>query len=240
MTVKVVCHMISSVDGRLLPGRWTKPVHPVNVTECYEAAASNFPADGWLIGRTSMAQFDDSISEGAPAGKRGADEPRPTPFVGKREGRMLAVVTDPKGKLRYTTPTLSTGEHLVAVLAPDTAEDYLEELRRVGVSYVFEGEGEKKLEGALAALEETFGVKLILLEGGGLINGSFLKAGLIDEFSILVYPAVDGLAGVPSIVGYAGEAHERPAAGQPLELIEAKTLPGGVVWLRYRVEHSAA
>ena len=110
----------------------------------------------------------------------------------------------------------------------------------MGVSYVFEGEGEKKLEGALAALEETFGVKLILLEGGGLINGSFLKAGLIDEFSILVYPAVDGLAGVPSIVRYAGEAHEQPAAGQPLELIEAKTLPGGVVWLRYRVELSAA
>lgn len=240
--LKIICHMISSVDGRLLPGRWTEPAKPVDVTNVYESAASSFPADGWLIGRTSMAQYDDSISEGEPAPKRAADEPRPEPFVGKREGRVLAIVVDPKGKLRYTSPTLATGEHLVAVLAPDTAESYLESLRSVGVSYVFEGDENmplrEKLQTALNEIERVFSAKMILLEGGGLINGSFLKANLIDEFSILVFPGIDGLASVPSIVGYAGEEGEKPAEGQSLELIEAKTMPGGVVWLRYRVAHA--
>lgn len=138
MSLKIICHMISSVDGRLLPARWTEPAQPLDVTEVYETAASSFPADGWLIGRASMAQYDNSISEGDPAPKRAADEPRPQPFVGAREGRMLAIAVDPKGKLRYRSPTLATGEHLVAVLAPDTAESYLAELRRVGVSYVIE------------------------------------------------------------------------------------------------------
>lgn len=241
MSVKIICHMISSVDGRLLPDRWTEPAQLLDTTEVYETAASSFPADGWLIGRTSMAQYDESISEGDPAPKRAKDDPHPKPYIGEREGRMLAIVTDPKGKLRYSRPALATGEHLVAVLSPDVSEDYLADLRKVGVSYVFEApEGaslEEKLRTALDEIERVFGAKLILLEGGGLINGSFLKANLIDEFSILVFPGIDGLAGIPSIVGYAGAADEKPAEGQKLELIEAKTMAGGVVWLRYRVEH---
>jgi riboflavin biosynthesis pyrimidine reductase len=32
----------------------------------------------------------------------------------------------------------------------------------------------------------------LLLEGGGKSNGSFLRAGLIDEISLAVCPAVDG------------------------------------------------
>jgi riboflavin biosynthesis pyrimidine reductase len=34
-------------------------------------------------------------------------------------------------------------------------------------------------------LGEAFAVKTILLEGGGMINGAFLKARLIDEISLL-------------------------------------------------------
>ncbi len=35
-------------------------------------------------------------------------------------------------------------------------------------------------------------------------NGAFLKAGLIDEISVLIHPAVDGLAGVQTIFEYQG------------------------------------
>jgi hypothetical protein len=72
--------------------------------------------------------------------------------------------------------------------------------------------------------------------GRGWTNGAFLKAGLIDEFSVLVQPAVDGLAGVASIVDYHGGTDERPAAGQSLRHLPTETLDGGIVWLRYRVE----
>jgi 5-amino-6-(5-phosphoribosylamino)uracil reductase len=84
-----------------------------------------------------------------------------------------------------------------------------------------------------------FGIKTLLLEGGGLTNGAFLKAGLIDEISLLLYPGIDGLAGVPSIFEYAGTPDEKPALGRSLRHIGTEDLSGGTVWLRFRVERSA-
>jgi riboflavin biosynthesis pyrimidine reductase len=89
---------------------------------------------------------------------------------------------------------------------------------------------------ALEKLGETFGLKTLLLEGGGRINGSFLKAGLIDEISLLVFPGIDGLSGMPTILEYAGGEDEQPAAGQTLRHLATETLEGGMVWLHYRVE----
>lgn len=75
-----------------------------------------------------------------------------------------------------------------------------------------------------------------MLEGGGIINGAFLQAGLIDEISVLIYPGIDGLSGVPNIFDHHGEADSRPAAGQTLRLLSTEVLEGGFVWIHYRVE----
>jgi riboflavin biosynthesis pyrimidine reductase len=75
----------------------------------------------------------------------------------------------------------------------------------------------------------AFGIETILLEGGGHINGAFLQERLIDEISLLVYPGKDGLAGVPSIFEFVGDANARPAAGQSLRHIAKETLSGGMV-----------
>jgi riboflavin biosynthesis pyrimidine reductase len=61
---------------------------------------------------------------------------------------------------------------------------------------------------------------------------------LIDEISVLIYPAIDGLSGVPSIFEFAGRPDEKPADGQALRHVGTETLDGGMVWLRYRVEDS--
>lgn len=38
-------------------------------------------------------------------------------------------------------------------------------------------------------------IKKLLLEGGAKMNGAFLKAGLVDEISLLLRPAIDGKTG---------------------------------------------
>ena len=43
----------------------------------------------------------------------------------------------------------------------------------------------------LAKLSSQFGIRKLLLEGGGTINGTFLAAEVIDELSILVAPVAD-------------------------------------------------
>ena len=111
-------------------------------------------------------------------------------------------------------------------------------MREDGVSYVFAGPDGHDLFRGLDAIGQAFDVGTLLLEGGGIINGAFLKAGLIDEISLLVSPAIDGLASVPSVFEYLGQPGETPAAGRALRHFHTETLEGGTVWLRYRVEEA--
>jgi 5-amino-6-(5-phosphoribosylamino)uracil reductase len=155
--------------------------------------------------------------------------------MGARNGRKLAIAIDPSGRVHYGKDNIG-GDHAVAVLGENVADAYLAELREDGVSYVFAGPNGHDLVRAMEEIASVFGVKKLLLEGGGGINGSFLKLKLINEFSTLIHPAVDGVAGGQSIVDYAGSPEDKPGAGQALRLIECKVLEGGTVWLRHAVE----
>ena len=236
--MEIVCHMITSLDGCILPGRWSEPAEAVDVSEVYEAAAKRLQGDGWIVGRITMAEYGEGITEEDPAGLRTSSEAAPRAHVGDRQGRPIAVAFDPKGRLHFSGNVLPTGEHLVVVLDPMVDEAHLAHLRRMGVSYVFQGSAaetteREKLATALKALEENFGVKRLLLEGGGIINGSFLAAGLINEVSVLIYPGVDGRRETSKLFTWAGGDELAPSDGVKLKLLEAEPLPGGVVWLHY-------
>ena len=228
----IVCHMAASVDGRLRPSRWSPFVEDCSVGGVYEEVANQYDYVGWMIGRVTMAEYSEAITESEPAKLRPAEAAPAQGIKVDPKGRKISVAFDFKGKLHYEESGLPTGEHLVAVLSPKVCEAYLEKLRQVGVSYVFEDE-QHPIAGALQQIEKNFNAPVLLLEGGGIINGAFLKAGLIDELSFLIYPAIDGLAGVSSIVSWPGKEGEKPADGQKLEFISSTTLAGGIVWLRY-------
>lgn len=234
MRPKIICHMISSVDGRLHVERWTPPPTGTEqniVTATYEGAAARLKGDGWIVGRKSMSP----MAKGAPRViSRTGNDLRVT-FIGDRQNRSLAIAVDPKGKLYYDKSHMGD-EHYVAILGRNVPDAYLEALRETGVSYLFAGENGTDLVTAMETLREDFGVETLLLEGGGLTNGHFLKAGLIDELSLLVYPGIDGLAGISSIFEYMGGVDERPAAGLALRLLSSEVLDGGIVWLRYQFE----
>ena len=226
--------MATSIDGRLLVERWTRPASGIAanlIHRHYEALAARLKADGWLVGRKSMAPYANGRA-------RAFDNASPLPratHLATRSAGVLAIAVDPSGKLHYGRDNID-GDPIVTILAETVSDSYLAELRADGVSYLFAGPDGSNLALALATLRRDFGLHSLLLEGGGRINGAFLKAGLIDELSIVVCPAIDGLSGVPSIFDYVGEANERPADGQSLRHFATKTLDGGYVWLRYRVE----
>jgi riboflavin biosynthesis pyrimidine reductase len=238
MRPKIICHMVSSVDGRLLVDRWTPPaagIHADIVHRTYDQVASRFDADGWIVGRKSM--------EGYAKGKARLPGTIPddlrAPHFADRRGRDVAVAMDPHGRLHYGRDDAG-GDHIVAVLGEQVTDEYLAELREDGVSYLFAGPDGHDLHRAMDILGDTFGISTLLLEGGGTINGAFLKAGLIDGISLLMYPGIDGLAGVPSIFEYGGTDDERPAAGRSLRHLATETLEGGMVWLHYAVEGAPA
>ncbi|WP_082478835.1 MULTISPECIES: RibD family protein [unclassified Methylobacterium] len=234
MRPRIICHMGSSIDGRLHPSRWTPPATGIAdglVHRYYEETAARLGGEGWIVGRTTMAE----IAKGHPRMPSAIPASLRRTHLGDRKGRDLAVAIDPHGKVHYGRDDAG-GDHVVAVLGEGVSDAYLAELREDGVSYLFAGPEGRDLSAAMDTLGAAFGVRTLLLEGGGIINGAFLKAGLIDEVSLLVSPALDGLAGVPTIFEYHGEPGERPAAGKALRHLQTETLEGGTVWLRYRVE----
>jgi len=230
----IICHMGTSIDGRLHPSRFTAAAAgiPADLLRGhYERIHDGFAADGWIIGRKTM-------SEMAKGGARDIGDARNVPreaHLGHRDGRKLAVGIDPSGRVHYGKDNVG-GDHAVAVLGEHVSDAHLAELREDGVSYLFAGAKGDDLRGAMEQLAARFGVKKLLLEGGGSINGAFLKHKLIDEFSTLIWPAVDGVAGTQSIVDYHGREGDRPGAGQALRLTHCEALEGGMVWLRHAVE----
>jgi 5-amino-6-(5-phosphoribosylamino)uracil reductase len=228
--------MTTSIDGRLHPSRFTAPAAGVSkevFRKHYERTYQGFEADGWIVGRKTMSEMAKGTERSVAAAPKVPREAH----IAERQGRKLAVAIDPSGHVHYGKDNVG-GDHAVAVLGTQVADAYLSELREDGVSYVFAGAKGDDLSGALEQLAALFGVKKLLLEGGGKINGAFLKHKLIDEFSTLIHPAVDGVAGTQSIVDYDGPDGDRPGAGQSLRLTHCEALEGGMVWLRHTVERT--
>lgn len=240
MRPKIICHMIGSIDGRLMSDRWTPLPEGAEsglVLKVYEETARQLNAQGWIVGRKTMAEMVNGTARAH--GAEGPSLPRST-YMGNRQDRSIAVAVDPSGKLNYGTDHLGS-EHLVAILGEQVSDRYLAELRADGVSYLFAGLGGQDLPAAMTTLGDRFGISNILLEGGGTINGAFLKADLIDEISLLLYPGIDGLSGIPGIFDYHGApGDERPAAGRSLRLLAVETLAAGMVWIRYAIDRRLA
>lgn len=219
----VICHMIPSVDGRIVTGRWRLPGAAWGH---YEKTAAALKGDAWLIGRVSMEPYAGRGKAPRAAGPVPAGD-----FIAPHKAKGFAIALDPSGKLAFKKADID-GEHVIAVLTGRASESHKAYLRAKGVSYLIGGRSSINLRGVLGRLRAEFGIKRLLLEGGGRINGTMLKAGLIDELSLLIAPVADGSNGTPTLFD-SGEGSRTPDS---LKLLSCKALAGGVVWLRYKVQ----
>ena len=224
---------MGSVDGRLLPGRWTPPYGSAGIAgvmAVYPALGRRLATDAWMFGKNTLCEgfFPEKFVAG-----EAAPEADPVCFKARRASERLFIVADPDADILYTASAVRGDD--IAVILPTTAPaDYLAHLRAMNISYLFAGERGDDLRSAMQTLCDEFGVRVISLQGGGIIDGAFLHAGLISELSLVVYPGIDGLASSPSIFEYTGP-DSCAAPRQRLELLSVEEVGHGVVWLRYRV-----
>jgi riboflavin biosynthesis pyrimidine reductase len=235
MKPHVICHMMVSLDGRIHPSRWTESPDGDRKawTTVYEDVHGQLAGDAWLVGRVTMAE----MSKGTPhPPATHANVARPHHFAQRAAG-TYAIAFDRAGKLHFDKPDIG-GDHVVVLLGPGVPDPHLAELTADGVSYVVAPDDAMDPKPLFELLGRELGIERLLVEGGGNVNGSLLAAGVVDELSLLVAPAIDGALGVTGVF-------EVPSAGGlkgrvRLQLKSAATLPHGVVHLRYAVDPTPA
>jgi 2,5-diamino-6-(ribosylamino)-4(3H)-pyrimidinone 5'-phosphate reductase len=224
----VICHMMPSLDGRLRTDRWNIPN---TIHEEYDRTADTYRAQAWLCGRVTMEEFANGRWKN-PA-RRPSERVDSGDFIAPQRGERFAVALDSAGKLAWKENTVEQ-DSLIVVVSESVPKAYLAYLRGKGISYLFGGRraGELNLPIVLTKLREKFGIKRLLVEGGGKTTGAFLRAGLIDEISLLLTPVADGRVDEPSLFDAVGA--RGPKALANVKILSVRKIGGGAFWLKAR------
>jgi riboflavin biosynthesis pyrimidine reductase len=216
--------MLSSVDGKI-DG---KALQQVTLKGEYEAVAAKLGGDAWICGRTTMQQH---FAEDEPFVSASNTPAGPPPVYVARRANSYAISVDTLGKLRWSGSDLE-GDHLICVVSERVTMDYLAMLRDKNISYIVTGRTAVDLVQAVNLIAEHFGIRTLLLEGGGHINGAFLQAGLVDEVSLLMVPGIDGRHDIPAVFdGVVAAKH----TAVPFKLKSVEQRKGDALWIRYEV-----
>ncbi|WP_426199311.1 dihydrofolate reductase family protein [Pseudomonas sp. DC3200b2] len=221
----VICHMMSSLDGRALTDGWDRSFKKA-ADERYETLAQTFEFDAWICGRVTMQEI--AHDEGYAKGLATGPVPR-TPYFADRDAKRYAISIDPQGKVGWKT-NQALDSHVVEVLTEAVSDDYLAYLQSVQVSYLFAGKDEIDLERVLSILAQELGCKRLIVEGGPHVSGSFVNAGLVDEVSVVILPLIDGRGEHPASFEISASDWKQP---NYLKLSTAQAQDDGSVWLRY-------
>ncbi len=232
----VLCHMVCSVDGRIWGSRWRPKANvlPNLFEKLHDQLVAEHGGGSWLCGRVTAQEFARGKGKVYPVTKEMF--PRENWFA-RRDVKAWGIFLDAHGKACWERSDIG-GDAILVILTEAVPDAHLAGLRGDRVSYIFAGKTEIDLAAALETLNRELGITRLMLEGGGGANGALLRAGLLDELSLVVCPVVDGSTGGP-IVFNSGDRDLGPAPIEKMTLASHEVLEGGAVWLRYRLSSTA-
>lgn len=222
MKPRVILHNAVSVDGRLTGF----PVDP----GIYYELAGRFKEDVTLAGSRTLLESP----QGEILGREPAEIPDP-PAVDPRDPRPILAVPDSLDRIKNWAylRTLPYWRDVLALSTSEAPAGQIERFHRQGIPYFLAGRIRVDLAASLASIGAKFGAQTVRVDGGGRLNGALLRAGLVDEISLLVHPFCVGGHNPRTIF----ETEDTAALNGSLVLKLAgnETLAGGLVWLRYAV-----
>jgi len=143
------------------------------------------------------------------------DDPRLTVHKVESERNPMRVVADSRLRIPLTARILNKDAPTVIFTTKKYDREKAEKIVSLGHKVVVAGEDRVDLKKAMEILYDM-GVRSLLLEGGGNLNFSMLKLGLVDEVSVAIAPVLVGGKDAVSLVE--GEGFEKIEDGVKLKL----------------------
>lgn len=219
----IICHMMSSVDGRIDCAMTEK----IDNTDNYYEALDRLEFDAVLEGRVSR-QMHYALPEPFKASDTApiAEEK----FYIDHAADNYDIAVDTHGTL--TWPDSADADNLLVITDEQCPREYHKYLTENGISWIACGVKGIDFKRAMELLAEKFGVKRLGVVGGGHINGAFLQAGLLDEVSLMIGGGIDGRAGMAAVF----DGIQKKDFPPTLLTLNGVERMGNTVWLRYSVD----
>ena len=229
----VICHMVTSIDGKVTGDFLYRP-ECEKATDIYYEINRNYKAEGFICGRVTMeGSFTNGwypdLSQYGPV-KHDMDLKMDFILDAEYMSGFYAVAFDPKGKLGWKSNKIideapGYGDaQIIEVLTEQVDPRYLGYLESMEIPYIFAGESEIDVELSLFKLKNIIGINNLLLEGGSIVNGYFERADMIDELSLVVAPMIAGSEDKPLFMNSTMTAYK---------VKTIKQYNDGVVWINY-------
>lgn len=230
----VICHILSSLDGKINgPFMGTESVSMLGAE--YGKFRTKMAADAWMYGTTTTKEF---INFRKPVLAEECEVPQGD-FIADNQAELYYISLDVDGEIGWESGIFSnkgrTPAHVIEVLTESTPTAYKDYLRKRGVSYIIAGEKNLDCKLAMEKLYEYFQIEKVLICGGGVINWSFLQAGMIDELNLFLAPVSDGSSGKASVFTQIPSLSE----GKPVEFLlkDMEKIGEGGLRLNYLVKN---
>lgn len=227
-------HIFSTLDGRI-SGPFMFDEHCADAREEYGLIREKMGSSAILYGATTAKGF---------AGAKGScecegEEVAEGDFLGSERAECADYVVsiDPEGEVWWKSAALQRPGRpdacIIEVLCARTSSSFRAYLQSKGIPYIISGEDELDCKMAIDKLEDLFGIKTLMICGGGLADWTFLESGCVDEVSVVIAPAVSGDPDAATSFDWTCGLNEGSLVS--LELQQVKPLPGNGVHLLYRV-----
>jgi 2,5-diamino-6-(ribosylamino)-4(3H)-pyrimidinone 5'-phosphate reductase len=245
-TPKIVIFNCTSLDGRMDGGVGQSDMGLYyQLTSCWNADAI-LSGSNTMLAAFSGAAFSGAALSEADSGEATSPEQNGPPSTttsendaGAKELHSLAVpylvVIDSRGWVHNWAQIQAQPfwRQVIVLCAHATPPAYLEGLARQGLACIVAGEERVDLRQALETLYAEYGIRTLRVDSGGALNGALLRAGLVDEVSLLIAPVMVGGESPQSM--FVAPDVTSPEQAIPLRLAHCEPVGEGRLWLRYLV-----
>jgi 2,5-diamino-6-(ribosylamino)-4(3H)-pyrimidinone 5'-phosphate reductase len=217
--MRITLNAAMTVDGKIATASGDSAISSRDdLIRVHELRAS---ADGIMVGISTVL----------------ADNPRLTVRLARKRVKRknpIRIVIDSTGKIPLDSRILLTASRIKTIVAVTKLAhiDTLRKIKKTGAIVIVSGRQTVNLKKVFSIIKQM-GIRKILVEGGGEINWSLLRLGIVNELIVTIAPKIVGGRQATTLVE--GQGYRRISQGIKLHLKQAQIQNNGELVLHYKL-----